>query len=118
MNHLPKISVLIPSFNSGKFLAKTLATVVKQNYQPLEVIVMDGGSKDQTSAVVKAYGDLITVFVSERDEFQLHAMEKAIARATGDVLYWCNADDAVMPGGFRIRRRNFRPPPRRRHCLQ
>jgi glycosyltransferase involved in cell wall biosynthesis len=61
---------------------------------------MDGGSTDATAAVAQAYGKLITHFISEKDEGQLHAVEKALALATGDLCYWLNADDAVMPGTF------------------
>jgi glycosyltransferase involved in cell wall biosynthesis len=102
-----KISVLIPSYNQAEFLAKTLATVAKQGYEPLEVIIMDGGSTDRTAEVVKAYGGLVTHFCSERDEGQLHAVEKALGMATGDICYWCNADDAVMPGAFEFVARTF-----------
>jgi glycosyltransferase involved in cell wall biosynthesis len=108
---LPKISVLIPSFNQAGFLAKTLATVLKQEYEPLEVIVMDGGSTDKTAEVVKAYGPLVTHFQSERDEGQLHAVEKALALATGDICYWLNSDDAVMPGAFKTVAETFRRHP-------
>ena len=96
-----RISVIIPAYNSGRFLAKTLATVAKQDYQPHEVIVVDGGSSDATGEIVRAYGALVTTFISEPDRGQLDAVQKGIGIATGDVLYWLNADDAVMPGAFR-----------------
>lgn len=96
-----RISVIIPAYNSGRFLAKTLATVAKQDYKPYEVIVVDGGSTDETSEIVNAYGSLITNFISEPDKGQLDALQKGIGIATGDVLYWLNSDDSVMPGTFR-----------------
>jgi glycosyltransferase involved in cell wall biosynthesis len=97
---LPKISVIIPAFNSGKFLAQTLATVYKQNYKPYEVIVVDGGSADSTGRIVKAYAPFVTTFISEPDKGQLDAVQKGIHIAKGDILYWLNADDAVMPEAF------------------
>lgn len=95
---LPKISVLIPSFNQAPFLLKTLATLARQEYPALEVIIADGGSHDRTAEVVDAYGDLVTHFISEPDQGQLHGMAKAIAQASGDIYYWLNADDLAMPG--------------------
>lgn len=97
-----RISVIIPAYNSGRFLAKTLATVAKQDYKPYEVIVIDGGSSDETREVIQSYGSLVTTFVSEPDKGQLDALQKGMAVAKGNVLYWLNADDAVMPGTFRI----------------
>ena len=107
MNNKLKISVIIPAYNSGRFLAKTLATVAKQDYQPYEVIVVDGGSTDETSEVVRAYGSFISRFISEPDKGQLDAVRKGIEAASGDVLYWLNADDAVMPGAFRTAAETF-----------
>lgn len=95
-----KISVIIPTYNSERYLVKTLSTVAKQEYSPCEVIVVDGASTDRTEEIVRAFGHLITTFISESDEGQLDAVQKGIQRATGDVLYWLNADDAVMPGAF------------------
>lgn len=98
---LPSISVIIPTFNSVRYLSKTLTTVAKQDYPPYEVIVVDGGSSDGTKDIVNAYGKFITEFISEPDKGQLDAVQKGILRATGDILYWLNADDVVMPGAFR-----------------
>jgi len=61
---------------------------------------MDGGSKDHTREVVEAYGPLVTTFISKPDQGQLDALQQALAMATGDICYWLNADDAVMPGAF------------------
>ena len=97
---LSRISVIIPAFKSEKFLAQTLATVYKQSHKPFEVIVVDGGSTDGTKRIVEAYAPFITRFISEPDKGQLDAVQKGIHIAKGDVLYWLNADDAVMPGAF------------------
>jgi glycosyltransferase involved in cell wall biosynthesis len=96
----PSISVIIPTFNSDRFLAQTMATVYKQTCKPYEVIVVDGGSTDGTRRIVESYGSFITMFTSEPDKGQLDAVQKGISQAKGDVLYWVNADDAVMPGTF------------------
>jgi glycosyltransferase involved in cell wall biosynthesis len=99
-SHKVHISVIIPTYNSENYLAQTLATVAKQDYQPYEVIVVDGGSTDGTQQIVESFRPLITTFISEPDKGQLDAVQKGIRLATGDVLYWLNADDAVMPKAF------------------
>jgi len=96
----PKVSVLVPSLNQDRFLVKALATVAKQEYAPLEVIIGDGGSTDHTRRVVESYGPLVTRFISGPDRGQLDGLEKAIGAATGDIFYWMNADDALMPGAL------------------
>ena len=100
MNKELRISVLIPTFNSEKSIIHTLATIFKQSYKPFEVIVVDGASTDSTPKIIDAYGELITSFISEPDKGQLDAVQKGIQIASGDILYWINADDAVMPGSF------------------
>jgi len=95
-----RISVIIPTFNSRKYLAQTLTTVYKQDYRPYEVIVVDGGSTDGTPRIAEAYGPFITAFISAPDKGQLDAVQKGISTAKGDITYWLNADDAVMPGAF------------------
>jgi glycosyltransferase involved in cell wall biosynthesis len=96
-----KLSIIIPSYNSGRYLVGTLATIAKQDYAPYEVIVVDGASTDETRRVVEAYGTLVTTFISEPDAGQLDAVGKGIRVARGDVLNWMNADDIVMPGAYR-----------------
>lgn len=98
---LPSISVIVPSFNCARFLMKTLATIARQDYKPCEVIIFDGESTDNTEEVVDSFANLLPInFISEPDKGQLDAVQKGIKLATGDVLCWLNADDAVMPRAF------------------
>ena len=90
------ISVLIPSFNQAKYIGETLESIRQQEYSPVECIVMDGGSTDDTAAVVGSFGDLVTVFRSEPDEGQSHALNKAIRAARGSILAWQNSDDLFL----------------------
>jgi glycosyltransferase involved in cell wall biosynthesis len=101
MSQNPTISVLIPSFNQAKYLVKTLASVAKQDYPAAEVIIADGGSSDETVDVVRAYGELVTRFHSAPDKGQLDGLGRALDMATGDICFWLNSDDVVMPGAFR-----------------
>ena len=99
MAHLPRISIVTPSFNSGATIAATIESVLGQDYTNWEHIVMDGGSNDGTLAVLERYPRL--VWVSEKDEGHYHAMNKGIARATGDVVVILNADDCFRAGALR-----------------
>ncbi len=96
MPDLPRISVVTPSFNSVATIAATIQSVLRQDYPNWEHIVMDGGSNDGTIALLQRYPRL--VWGSEKDEGHYHAMNKGIARATGDVVVILNADDCFRAG--------------------
>ena len=95
-----KISIVIPCFNAGPFLAATLQSIVDQNARNVEVVIADGGSDDDTLDVARAFSSLPIRIVSEPDRGQLDAVHKGLGLATGDILLWLNADDLVMPGAF------------------
>lgn len=96
-----KVSVVIPTFNCADLLAHTLRSVQLGGWDETEVIVIDGGSQDHVAAVVESFGDFVTVFVSEPDEGQYDAINKGMARATGDILCWINGGDVFLPGAVR-----------------
>jgi glycosyltransferase involved in cell wall biosynthesis len=93
------ISVVIPSLNSGSFLSEALESAINQVPPPHEVIVQDGGSTDGTIEILNRTGPPVA-WRSEPDNGQSDALNRAIARATGDVLVWVNADDRLLPGSF------------------
>ena len=99
MAELPKISVITPSFNSVSTIAGTIQSMLNQDYENWEHIVVDGGSDDGTVAVLQRHPRL--TWVSEKDEGHYHAMNKGIARATGDVVVILNADDCFRLGALR-----------------
>ena len=99
MAELPQISVVTPSFNSVATIDGTIQSVLSQDYTNWEHIVVDGGSQDGTVAVLERHPGL--KWVSEKDEGHYHAMNKGIARATGDVIVILNADDCFRPGALR-----------------
>lgn len=96
--HLPKISVITPSFNQGDFIEKTINSVLSQNYPNLEFIIIDGGSTDNTVDIIKKNESHITYWVSEPDRGQSHAINKGAAKSTGEILTWLNSDDWYLPG--------------------
>lgn len=97
---LPLVSVVIPSFQQGRFIRSTLESVLTQDYPHLECLVMDGGSTDGTVEILKGYGDRIS-WVSETDGGQAAAVNKGWARSRGEILGWLNSDDRYTPGAVR-----------------
>lgn len=89
----PRISIVTPSFNQGRFIEETIRSVLLQNYPNFEYIIIDGGSTDQTLDVIRKYDKWITCWVSEQDRGQSHALNKGFALATGNVLAYINSDD-------------------------
>jgi glycosyltransferase involved in cell wall biosynthesis len=94
------ISIVIPSFNQAQFVSKTLTSVLMQDY-PVEVIVIDGGSADGSVDVVRSYSGQLAYWVSEPDRGQVHAINKGLERAKGEILCYLNSDDLLHPGALR-----------------
>jgi glycosyltransferase involved in cell wall biosynthesis len=91
----PLVSVLTPSFNQGEFIPDCLDSVSRQNYQPIEHIVCDGGSTDGTLDLLRAASDRVR-WVSEPDSGQADALNKAFALSKGEIIGWLNSDDAYV----------------------
>lgn len=94
------ISVVVPSLNGARHLGEALRSALEQEPGPDEVIVQDGGSTDATADVVASLGDDRVRLVVERDAGQSDALNRAVARATGEWIAWLNADDLLRPGLF------------------
>lgn len=97
----PKLSIITPSYNQGRFLEATIRSVLDQKYPNLEFIVIDGGSTDNSVEILRRYDKDIAYWISEKDAGQSDALNKGLERCTGDLIGWINSDDVYMPNAFR-----------------
>jgi hypothetical protein len=96
----PRISIVTPSYNQGRFIEETIRSVLLQGYPDLEYIVMDAGSTDDSVDIIRKYAPWLAVWKSEPDRGQSHAINKGFSRASGAVLGWLNSDDILTPGAL------------------
>ena len=98
MSTNPFFSIVIATYNYGRFLADAIESVINQSCQDYELIVVDGGSNDNTIEVIHKYESFIAWWVSEPDSGQSNAFNKGFAHSKGKYLTWLNADDVYLPG--------------------
>ena len=94
----PKISIITITFNSENTLEETILSIIKQDYDNLEYLIIDGGSKDGTMKIVDKYRDKIAFAISEPDKGISDAFNKGIKHATGEIVGIINSDDILLPG--------------------
>lgn len=97
---MPLITVVTPSFNQGVFLEETIRSVLLQGYPNLEYIVIDGGSTDESVAIIRKYQPWLTYWVSEPDGGQPNAINKGLRRSHGSLFAFINSDDLFLPGAL------------------
>lgn len=91
VKHNPKISIITPSYNQGKYIRTTIESISNQQYPNVEHIVIDGGSTDDTRDILSSYTHI--KWLSEKDNGQSDALSKGLKMATGDIIGWINSDD-------------------------
>lgn len=89
--------MVTPSLNQGRFIERTIRSVIEQDYDDLEYIVVDGDSTDDTLAVLRRYGDRV-VWISEPDRGQSDAINKGWRMSSGEIVAYLNSDDTYKPG--------------------
>lgn len=88
------VSIVTPSYNQAQYLPETLEAVRAQQYEPIEHIVVDGNSNDNTISVLEEYEDTYNLtWISESDDGQADAVNKGFEMAEGDIIGWINSDD-------------------------
>jgi glycosyltransferase involved in cell wall biosynthesis len=98
----PKLTIITPSYNQGKYLERTILSILNQNYPNLEYIIIDGGSQDESVDIIRKYEKYLAYWVSEKDRGQVDALNKGLARATGEWISFQNSDDVYFPDTFTI----------------
>jgi len=103
-----KFSIVVPSLNQAQFLRDTLASIVNgQHGVELQCIVQDGGSTDESVAVLRSFEPIASAagieleWRSEKDNGQADAINRGLQRATGDVVAYLNSDDRYVPGALK-----------------
>ncbi len=91
----------MPSLNQGKYIEEAILSVLQQDHHNFELIVIDGGSNDNTTEVLKRYSERITFWSSEKDSGQTEAINNGLRRTSGDIVTWLNSDDVYEPGTFK-----------------
>jgi len=98
----PRISIVTPSFNQGHYIEETIRSVLLQGYPDFEYGIIDGGSTDGSTDIIRKYEPWLGRWVSEPDHGQSHAINKGMRVATGEISNWINSDDCLLPGALKV----------------
>jgi glycosyltransferase involved in cell wall biosynthesis len=93
----PVVSIVTPSYNQADFLEETIRSVLEQDYEPLEYILIDDGSTDDSPAIAERYSDRLSL-IRRENAGQPAALNRGFERATGELLGFVNSDDTLLPG--------------------
>ena len=105
----PRIAIVTPSYNQGAYLEETIRSVLLQGYPNLEYHIIDGGSTDDSVAIIRKYEPWLASWVSERDRGQSDAINKGFARSSGEIFNWLCSDDLLEPGALTLVAESFSP---------
>jgi glycosyltransferase involved in cell wall biosynthesis len=93
---LSSIAIVTPSYNQGKYISRTIESVLSQGVSNLDYMIVDGGSRDETTQVLKTFGDRVR-WISEPDKGMADAVNKGFLATQGDIVGWLNSDDIYYP---------------------
>ncbi len=88
-----KLSIITPNLNGGKYLERTIKSVIEQDYKNIEYIIIDGGSTDDSQNIIKKYSKHISYYEFRKDNNMYEALHYGFRKATGEIFTWLNSDD-------------------------
>jgi len=106
----PSVSVVIPAYNSARYIAQTIESVLKQSYRPCEIIVVDDGSTDDTRRMLEKYRDRI-IYIHQENAGEPAARNTGIRQAGGDFIAFLDADDLWLPDKLKFQMDYFEKHP-------
>lgn len=99
----PLVSIVTPSYNSSRFIEENIKSIKNQSYGNIEHIIVDGGSTDETTEIIKKFEQDYNVrWISESDEGMYDAIEKGFSMASGEIFAWLNSDDMYLPWAVNV----------------
>jgi glycosyltransferase involved in cell wall biosynthesis len=94
----PLVSIVTPSYNQAPFLEETLRSVLEQDYEPIEYLVVDDGSTDRSPEIVERYAHRLAWWARQENAGQVAALNRGFERSTGEYMGYLNSDDTLLPG--------------------
>jgi len=94
----PLVSIVTPSYNQAAYLEATIRSVLEQDYEPIEYVVVDDGSTDGSVEIVQRYEGRLTAAIRQENAGQVAALNRGFARTSGAYMGYLNSDDTLLPG--------------------
>jgi glycosyltransferase involved in cell wall biosynthesis len=94
----PLVSIVTPSYNQAAFLEEAIRSVLEQDYEPIEYVVVDDGSTDGSAEIVERYADRLAWWAAQENRGQVPAINLGFTHTTGDFMAYLNSDDTLLPG--------------------
>jgi glycosyltransferase involved in cell wall biosynthesis len=110
MNTLPQVSVVVPVYNQEGYIRECVESALGQDYEPLEVLVVDDGSTDRTSAILKSFGPRIR-YIRQENRGAAAALNHGLRLARGTLVGWLSGDDLYLPGKITAQVQAFQADP-------